>query len=270
METLGVADKTAIFFSSDHGDFAGDYGLIEKWPGGADDILTRVPLYARIPGGAKGHVSRAPVQTADIMETMLALAGIQTDWVRFGQSLMPQLLGGEGELSRRVYSEGGFSFRSELFPGGSDHVSDDPRGMYWPRAQEEMAGNGTGSPKWVMMRNLTSKLVYRPKGTSELYDLQNDPRELTNLFSSLGYAALKAEMMEGLSSWLVETGDVPPLRHDPRGMPPYPHPLNQNSCTELFQPDPSRDGMEHGGDRLVVPEPHSSDYLALNGVGGFS
>ena len=33
METLGVADKTAIFFSSDHGDFAGDYGLIEKWPG---------------------------------------------------------------------------------------------------------------------------------------------------------------------------------------------------------------------------------------------
>ena len=41
-----------------------------------------------------------------------------------------------------------------------------------------------------MMRNLTSKLVYRPKGTSELYDLQNDPRELTNLFSSLGYATI--------------------------------------------------------------------------------
>ena len=35
--------------------------MIEKWPGGADDVLTRVPLFARIPGGAAGAVVRAPV-----------------------------------------------------------------------------------------------------------------------------------------------------------------------------------------------------------------
>jgi len=50
--------NTAVFYSSDHGDFSGDYNMIEKWPGGADDILTRVPLYARIPGGASGFVSK--------------------------------------------------------------------------------------------------------------------------------------------------------------------------------------------------------------------
>jgi len=35
--------------------------------------------------------------------------------------------------------------------------------MYWPCAQEEMSDGGNGSPKWVMRRNLTHKLVFRPK-----------------------------------------------------------------------------------------------------------
>ena len=109
----GLEDRTAVFASSDHGDFAGDYGLIEKWPGGADDVLTRVPLLMRIPGGAKGKVVRGPVQTADVMETMLDLAGVESDWVRFAKSLRG-VLESEDEaeedaaLSRMVYSEGGF------------------------------------------------------------------------------------------------------------------------------------------------------------------
>ena len=109
---------------------------IEKWPGAADDILTRVPLYASIPtGGKKGHVVKTQVQTADILETMLDLANVQSDFVRFGQSLRSLLERGiQGDEERCVFSEGGLFFRSELFPGGSDHVPDDPRGMYWPRA----------------------------------------------------------------------------------------------------------------------------------------
>ena len=148
-----------------------------------------MPLFARIPGGKKNNVIKAPVQTADIMETMIDLAGIKTDFVRFAKSLLPLLSNDpnkeeEEAMSRFVYSEGGFFFHSELFPGGSDHVPDNPKGMYWPRAQEEMSNNGTGSPKWVMIRNLTAKLVYRPLGISELYDLTKDPRELENLYNS--------------------------------------------------------------------------------------
>ena len=120
---------------------------------------------------------------------MIDLAGIKTDFVRFAKSLLPLLSNDpnkeeEEAMSRFVYSEGGFFFHSELFPGGSDHVPDNPKGMYWPRAQEEMSNNGTGSPKWVMIRNLTAKLVYRPLGISELYDLTKDPRELENLYNS--------------------------------------------------------------------------------------
>ena len=158
------------------------------------------------------------------------------------------------DLSRMVYSEGGFYFHSELFPGGSDHVKNDPRGMYWPRAQEEMSGNGTGSPKWVMLRNLTSKFVYRPTGQSELYDLEIDPRELRNVIDDSKYANLRAEMTEKMMAWLVVTGDVPPLRNDPRGMPPASDPVDEETCREIMQPQP--------------PEARR-DLLAVNGVHNF-
>ena len=89
IEGGAMAGRTAVFFSSDHGDFAGDYGLVEKWPGSMADVLTRVPLYARLPAGylsssvsgqghaVQGHVSQAPVQTADVLETMYPSRAVQ-------------------------------------------------------------------------------------------------------------------------------------------------------------------------------------------------
>lgn len=109
IEAGAMAERTAVFFSSDHGDFGGDYGLVEKWPGSMADVLTRVPLYARIPGMATGHVSYSPVQTADVLETMLDLANISLPgWIRFGKSLVPELEDRQdsGKTSERfVYAE---------------------------------------------------------------------------------------------------------------------------------------------------------------------
>ena len=52
-----------------------------------------------------------------------------SDFVRFAiaiaiaiASLLPVLQGEQADQSRFVFSEGGFFFHSELFPGGSDHV----------------------------------------------------------------------------------------------------------------------------------------------------
>jgi arylsulfatase A-like enzyme len=95
-----LAKNTAVFHSSDHGDFSGYYHLVEKWPGGADDVLTHVPMAARIPGGVPHNVAKGPVQSMDMMETMLELAGITSDWVRFGRSLAPVMReGGAGTRS---------------------------------------------------------------------------------------------------------------------------------------------------------------------------
>jgi hypothetical protein len=59
-----IRDITTVAVWADHGDYAGDYGLVEKWPSGLEDVLTRVPLLVRSPGGARGHVVTSPVQVA--------------------------------------------------------------------------------------------------------------------------------------------------------------------------------------------------------------
>eukprot|EP00051_Salpingoeca_urceolata_P014020 m.177673 g.177673 ORF g.177673 m.177673 type:complete len:625 (-) comp17969_c0_seq3:169-2043(-) len=244
----GLNDRTAVFFSSDHGDFGGDYGLVEKWPGSMSDVLTRVPLYGRIPGGAQGHVSKAPVQTADVLETMLELAMINTSWIRFGNSLTTQLNGGEGEMDRFVYSEGGFYFANEQMAEAGECLSACPNGLYCPRGQEEAQPNG--SPRATMIRNLTSKLVYRPTGVSELYDLQSDPREITNQYNNPAYAGLRDELRTKLLDWLLLTSDITPSTYDPRGPPSYPHPVPSDPWNRPLDEE----------------QPPVTDYMKINGV----
>ena len=48
-----LLEDTIIVTSSDHGDWAGDYGLVEKWPNAFDDDLTKVPLLIRVPNSLK-------------------------------------------------------------------------------------------------------------------------------------------------------------------------------------------------------------------------
>lgn len=219
------------------------------------DVLTRVPLFARMPGGAKGHVSKAAVQTADIFETMLELASVNASWVRFANSLVPQLRGGEGDLSRYVYSEGGFYFENEQMMEAQECVSSCPDGLYCPRGQEEQLPNG--SPRAAMIRNVSHKLVHRPTGVSELYDLVADPRETKNLFSDPGAAALRQGMLMDLLDWHILTGDVTPDSVDSRGAPRYPHPIPP--ANPYAQP------LAGEGDAPVVPWA-GEDIFAVNGI----
>ena len=46
---------------------------MEKWPSGLEDVLTRVPLLIRTPGGTPGVVAE-PVQLFDLVPTLLELA----------------------------------------------------------------------------------------------------------------------------------------------------------------------------------------------------
>ncbi len=51
-------DDTAVFFFSDHGDYTGDYGLVEKTQNTFEDGLTQVSLVVKPPRGT-------PIQTGD-------------------------------------------------------------------------------------------------------------------------------------------------------------------------------------------------------------
>ena len=57
LKETGLYDDTAIFAFSDHGDYTGDYGVVEKSQVTFEDPLTRVPLDRQAAG--RGAVSRA-------------------------------------------------------------------------------------------------------------------------------------------------------------------------------------------------------------------
>lgn len=136
LDANGYADHTAVFVSSDHGDFAGagcellsppfpfltshvagDHHLVEKWPGGMNDILTRVPFIAHVPGMPGGRVTDAPIQLFDIVATFAELAHVNVTHTHFSKSLMPIISGeSDGDRSRLVFSEGGYVWPTELEP----------------------------------------------------------------------------------------------------------------------------------------------------------
>ena len=143
LDETGLVDSTAVFAFSDHGEWAGDYGLVEKWPSGLDDCLTRVPLIVRAPGVQAGHVVCEPVECFDIMPTTLDLAGVECRHTHFARSLLPQLEGAAGDATRMVFAEGGYDVHEphcfEGLPGGAQDVGDDPRGIYYPKGQQQQA-----------------------------------------------------------------------------------------------------------------------------------
>jgi len=221
LEETGYAERTAVFVFSDHGDWAGDYGLVEKWPSGLDDTLTRVPLLVRAPGMASGHVVEEPVELFDVMATVLELAGVEARHTHFARSLVPQLRGAPGDPQRAVFAEGGYDPHEphafEGHPGGEQFLRQREH-IYFPKArlQQEVPASVCRS---TMIRTQTHKLIRRPLGVSELYDLEADPRELRNLYGDPVHAAAQHDLEGRLLDWYVHTGDVVPFDEDPRGLP---------------------------------------------------
>ena len=111
-----------------------------------------------------------------------------------------------------------------------------------------------------MARNLTHKIVYRPEGISEMYDLVDDPRELHNLWGLPRVASAQAAMVADLLSWLVQTADVTPMHKDSRQPPVFPHAASACAASGV-------DGPGEGG--AVDEAARRDSLLSINGVEGF-
>jgi len=221
VEDAGLAEETAIIFFSDHGDYAGDYGLVEKWQSGLEDVITQVPFIMKVPGGKKGHVVETPTELFDLMPTVLEIAGIEPKSPHFARSRTEEIFSGaKGDPARVAYCEGGYcahdSHAAETLDGKPD---DFMRGtMYYPKFR-----TGTDHPedltRTVMARSSTHKLIYRATGENEFYDLLGDPSETTNLWKKENGSPEQGKLLDGLLHWLVTTSDVIPFAADSRHFP---------------------------------------------------
>lgn len=213
----GMYEDTAIVFFADHGDFAGDYGLVEKTQNTFEDALTRVPLIIK-PAARTSFVPGTRdtlVELVDIPITVADLLGIPWPEPGFGRSVMPVLDNPEASHRDAVFSEGGRLHEETQCMELDSKGGATPEGIYWPRLSAQRS-EGPEHTKAIMCRTSRYKYVYRHYESDELYDLVDDPMELNNLVEVSRYAPVSMALKERVFRWLVETVDVVPLEPDQR------------------------------------------------------
>lgn len=157
LNSTGLRSETVIIFTSDHGEYLGDHGRIQK--GGPEDASSRVPLIFNIPHveGGEQRVS-ATVEAVDIVPTMLDLCEVPRPSYLQGESLVPLILGASSQRQR------GDSALIELKNDASDG--------------------------YKAVR--TPELLYQCflDGAERLFDLKSDPGELADLSKSQSHVDL--------------------------------------------------------------------------------
>jgi arylsulfatase A-like enzyme len=102
LDSLRLADDTAVIFVSDHGFYFGEYGLFGKAVGDRDKQRIRgwlrsplylevcsVPLMIRVPGVAARNEDRVVASAINIAPTILDLFGLAKPEHMLGRSLLP-------------------------------------------------------------------------------------------------------------------------------------------------------------------------------------
>jgi arylsulfatase A-like enzyme len=223
VETLrekGMYDDSAVFLFSDHGDFTGDYGLIEKTQNTFEDVLSKVPFIVKPPKtvDVKPGVRDPLVELVDFPATVYELTGIDPEYWHFGKSLLP-LVRGEADTHRdAAFCEGG-RLKGERAASEYQSVmnSNNPaESQYWPRISLQTDLDGPYHTKAAMCRTGRYKYVKRFYDEDELYDLEKDPGEVNNVISDPGYAGILQDLKERMLTWYMETCDVIPFEWDKR------------------------------------------------------
>lgn len=201
LDKLGIADRTIVMFTSDHGYNIGHHVIHTKgngwWMAGGVrgpkrpnmwDNSIRVPLLVRWPGVVKGGtVIDEWVANIDMFPTVLGMLQIPDPELTLrGQDYSPLLRG-----------EGTWVSRQELFGQYDLHNG----GLAYMRMVR--------TPEWKLVRH------YHSEGLDELYHLARDPGETRNLYEATGHEKVKADLQARLDAWMKSIDD-PLLSADTR------------------------------------------------------
>ena len=174
LEETGQADNTIIVYTTDHGDFAGYHGMVEKAADGHNvyEETLRVPLIVHYPrGGVRKAVCKDLVETTDLYPTLLDLAGLpRPDHYDLpGRSLAPTLTAGKPTGRKVAFSENMLQITA---------VSDRYKLGLWIKR-------------------------FEPDYPDMLFDRQKDPLELVNLIGRPEVAAVERDLRQEIAAWMA-------------------------------------------------------------------
>jgi arylsulfatase A-like enzyme len=222
MKESGIYDDAAIFLFSDHGDYTGDYGIVEKTQNTFEDCLSRVPFIIKTPKDipVKPGVNDALAELVDFSATVYDLTGIEPGYDHFGKSLLPLITGKTGKHRDAVFCEGGRRIgetQAMERQSTSANVEETKRGLYYPRIGLQITDEGPPyHTKAAMCRTKDFKYIHRLYEQDELYDLKKDPGEVQNVIDDPAYCEIRTQLRERLLDWYQETCDVVPQKEDKR------------------------------------------------------
>jgi arylsulfatase A-like enzyme len=208
LERSGVRGRTVECFLSDHGEYLGDFGLVEKWPSGLDECLLRNPLILAGEGIARGAECSALVEMIDLAPTLAEYCGVAFSHCHFGKSLSATLVDSRSPHRDAAFSEGGLSLNEAHLRETSAFPYDIKSAVQ--NEEPAMIGRAISirTPDWTY--------VHRLYEAPELYRRSEDGTELTNLAGAPEHALVEADLKGRLFDWLLETSDTSPLVADQR------------------------------------------------------
>lgn len=185
LESEQLADNTIVVYMSDQGFFLGENGWFDKrW---IDDTSSRIPLLVQWPGNVKpGSESNSLVQNIDFAPTLLEAAGLEPAATMQGKSILP-LLRGE-EWDRDLYY----------------HFYENP-------------GSHNVARHYGIISKRFKLVHYYQNSEWELFDLQSDPDEQTNVYGKASYADTRQDLLTRLTT-LRELYRVPDTEPEPSWM----------------------------------------------------
>ncbi|WP_276256589.1 sulfatase-like hydrolase/transferase [Halomontanus rarus] len=195
LEEVGVADDTAVVFTSDHGSFLTAHKMHDKGPAMYEDIYN-VPFITS-GFGPSGHVEDRFVSLLDLAPTFLDLTGVDIPDEYDGRSLLNlYLTDGEIEETAATETEGDADDTADLVanPDWREHLTAEFHGHFFAYEQR-------------MIRRNEYKLVLNEFDTAELYDLAADPNELTNRIGDPAYGDVARALYDALVRELASRGD---------------------------------------------------------------
>jgi arylsulfatase A-like enzyme len=201
---------TIVLFVSDHGDWASQFCLNEKWDTSFNDCMTRVPcvLYApNLPGGQR--VSGLS-EMIDIAPTLLGLLGTSPTWPVHGMDLRPVIDGAASKTA--VFCDGGHEPAARArFRAMHGECPVRHKGVLRAK-QETYRLYPEAMARARMIRTDHYKMVIRETGDHELYDMVADPWELDNRWGDPTLAAVVHDLqLQMLIENLRTDPDTPPL-----------------------------------------------------------
>ncbi|MCJ8013262.1 sulfatase-like hydrolase/transferase [Paenibacillus sp. KQZ6P-2] len=163
LDELGLSDNTVVVFTTDHGHFFGQHGLQYKGGFHYEDLI-KLPFLVRYPGHVPAGRTSAAIQSlVDLAPTFLSLTGIP----------IPAIMTGVDQ--------------SEVWTGTLEQARD--------HAICEFRHEPTTIHQKTYIDERHKITIYYRQIYGEIFDLENDPEELHNLWDDPAYGKLKSELL---------------------------------------------------------------------------